>query len=134
MSEIESEESDIDGPDFQKPSSTSDSSDDESEFYFLPRHLQRDQDEQPQHERNVVQDVRCEPPEAGTADGRRYPKRKGAGKHSNPHNLPKSVLQKTCTVGEKPSFDDLAKAISMLGETIGQSLGGILKESYSGQK
>jgi hypothetical protein len=105
----------------EKPQTmSSDSSESEEEYMFLQaqrRPVDIEPDHQPVH----------------TAPERRYPKRATAGRHSNPHNLPKSVLQESASAFEeqKPNFEDFAKAISILGEKLGQSLGTILKESYS---
>ena len=66
--------------------------------------------------------------------GLRRSKRKTAGKHSNPHKLPKSVNQNLQVV----SFDTFAMSIQKLSESLSTSLsttlGNVLKESYLVQK
>ena len=53
--------------------------------------------------------------------------RRNKGVHSNPHRLPKSVLQQSGTCSDKTvGFDRLALAVRDLGETLGK----ILSDSY----
>jgi hypothetical protein len=65
--------------------------------------------------------------------------RSTAGKHSNPHRLPKSVLQESLKgfrhESQDVSYMEFAEAISNLGhslsQTLSQTLGTFLQESYS---
>jgi len=117
-------------------SKTSSSSDSDDDRYVIPAgHRRLAQPEAPRPcpvERRQMRDRPIEPEPVVTdtqpsgADGRRYPRRANAGTHSNPHNLPKSVL-KSSAHAER---DDLARAIGLLGEKLSQSLGTILKDSY----
>ena len=67
--------------------------------------------------------------------------RNTAGKHSNPHRLPKSVLQETLKGmrrdGHEVSYTEFSDAISSLGQSLGQSLsqtlGSFLQESFTGR-
>ncbi|CAG2207645.1 unnamed protein product [Mytilus edulis] len=63
----------------------------------------------------------------------RRSKRTNAGKHSNPFNLPKSVLLKETSVHgniEPVKFEQLGEAIAALGTSLGQSLGQTLQEGW----
>ncbi|CAC5380194.1 unnamed protein product [Mytilus coruscus] len=63
----------------------------------------------------------------------RRSKRTNAGKHSNPFNLPKSVLLKEASVHgniEPVKFEQLGEAIAALGTSLGQSLGQTLQEGW----
>jgi hypothetical protein len=67
--------------------------------------------------------------------------RKTAGKHSNPHNLPKSVLQQSTYQEQSASYSDFAMAVNKLGETLsnsisqnlGSALGKLLQEGFKPQ-
>ncbi|CAG2212328.1 unnamed protein product [Mytilus edulis] len=66
-------------------------------------------------------------------NSRRRSKRTNAGKHSNPFNLPKSVLLKETSVHgniEPVKFEQLGEAIAALGTSLGQSLGQTLQEGW----
>jgi transposase InsO family protein len=87
------------------------------------------EDPQPGHSHDQDRSI---PQPSPPKERQRYPKRANAGKHSNPFNLPRSVLHDNMTAGgDKPTYDDLARAIGLLGESLGQSLGKILKDTYS---
>ncbi|CAG2185997.1 unnamed protein product [Mytilus edulis] len=66
-------------------------------------------------------------------NSRRRSKRTNAGKHSNPFNLPKSVLLKETYVHgniEPVKFERLGEAIAALGTSLGQCLGQTLQEGW----
>ncbi|CAG2207646.1 unnamed protein product [Mytilus edulis] len=63
----------------------------------------------------------------------RRSKRTNAGKHSNPFNLPRSVLLKEISVHgniEPVKFEKLGEAIAALGTSLGSSLGQKLQEGW----
>jgi hypothetical protein len=64
---------------------------------------------------------------------RRKTRRKNAGKHSNPHNLPKSVLtneQHFLPTRQSTEYADYSQAILNLGQNLTRDLGKLLQESY----
>ena len=53
----------------------------------------------------------------------RRSKRKTAGKHSNPHRLPRSTIQQTLTARSgQIDYEQLSSAVNSLGETLGKLL------------
>ena len=56
-----------------------------------------------------------------------------AGKHSNPHHLPSSVIHqvKVPPGADGPVFQDFDNALSSLGATLSQSLGQILGQVWT---
>ena len=74
---------------------------------------------------------------SGTSEEMELPrrsKRSTAGKHPNPHNLPRSVLATNTGIAATPqtaNFKELSDAIANLGERLGASLSATLSQSWS---
>lgn len=114
----------------QKSSSESESSDDDYTLNFMTENDDRIDEVDPgiEHDQSDFTDARASV---------RKSNRRNRGKHSNPHNLPKSVnqnFQNMKTVKNDTSFTEFTSAIASLGETLsknlGDSLGTILKQAY----
>ena len=59
--------------------------------------------------------------------------RSTAGKHSNPHHLPRSAIRSQ-TVNPESNFQELSDAIANLGATLGNSLATTLSQAWTHQK
>ncbi|KAK3102220.1 hypothetical protein FSP39_009707 [Pinctada imbricata] len=57
--------------------------------------------------------------------------RSTAGKHSNPHNLPRSAIRTQTLMNDQNSFKKLSEAVANLGATLGNSLGATLSQAWA---
>ena len=91
-------------------------------------HFYRD-DVPEQNERDTASDEE----ETEVREFPRRSKRSTAGKHSNPHNLPRSVLVSNQQVNSnvQGDFRELSDAIANLGASLGSSLSATLSQSWS---
>ena len=60
--------------------------------------------------------------------GLRRSKRKTAGKHSNPYNLPRSAIKESVSVERDIAYAEFSRAINSMGATVVDSLGKLLRK------
>ncbi|XP_052081497.1 uncharacterized protein LOC127719440 [Mytilus californianus] len=99
----------------------------------IPLPIQIEHQESGEDEQDVTTASIDMTPPVDDDNSRRRSKRTNAGKHSNPFNLPTSVLLKEASVHaniEPVKFEQLGEAIAALGTSLGQSLGQTLQEGW----
>ena len=89
-------------------------------------------DESDESEQNIIESDSSEESNASPELPRRS-KRTTAGKHSNPHHLPKSAISSNqqVTAQQTTNFKELSDAIANLGASLGASLSATLSQTWS---
>ena len=89
-------------------------------------------DESDESEQNIIESDSSEESNASPELPRRS-KRTTAGKHSNPHHLPKSAISSNqqVTAQQTTNFKELSDAIANLGASLGTSLSATLSQTWS---
>lgn len=120
-------------PNFESGDSTTDysSSSDSYDFKLYQNSREVSNDTRPSTNTSYSSDDSDSPMPIKTVPLKRST-RSTKGKHSNPHNLPRSACKNvlsTSLKSKEPTYQDFSKAVTSLGSGLAKSLGKVLRDS-----